>query len=200
MASKTYIGNLALLRLDQNQLMGDIDTDNSQAARTLKAIFNAERDYILRSFPWPWATTYEALGLVSDPDEALNDDWYHAYRYPSGCLFARRLVTALGRQPATPVEFKVGRDDDGRLIYTNEEDAILEYTVRIEDAEEFDPTFVSLLAWRLAMTAGPSITRDVKLVEAAMRMYFYELSLATATAANEGQQPAPLDAPWIAER
>jgi len=110
MATKTQIVNLALLRLGVQQQLEDADTDTTTEALSARLIFDDERDYVLRDFPWPWARKYGALTLVgTDP----NSDWGFSYRYPPDCLAVRRIVTSLGRQQTDPPPFAIGRDGAG---------------------------------------------------------------------------------------
>lgn len=202
MASKTTIANLALHRIGVSQLIANVETEQSQAAISINAVWDLHRDAVLRDFAWPWATAYATLGLVAGTSTtyAVTNEWNYSYRYPSDCLLARRIVTAAGRQTSTPPTFRVGRDSTGRLIYTGEASAVLEYTVKVTDPEEFDGLFVSMLAWKLAATIAPSQSRIADMAKTAMAMYLLEKRHAEDAAANEGQQPAPLEASWIEAR
>jgi hypothetical protein len=213
MASKALIANVACHRMGISRIIANVDTEQSQEAISIAAVFDHERDLVLRSWFWPWATAYATLALVDgSADDPFNDDWIYAYRYPSDCLFARRLVTSAGRLPSSadqaliwgesrPPDFRVGRDAQGRLLYSNEADAVLEYTVRVTDVEEFDPLFVSLLAWRLVMAVGPALSRLEKIADTGLRGFLLEHPWASSVAANEQQAPrADQDAPWIAGR
>ena len=64
----------------------------------------------------PPNTTYWSTNEDDAPDYA-NPDWTYAYRYPSDCLFARRITeVAQGTQrqfDPTPIPFRVGRDENG---------------------------------------------------------------------------------------
>jgi hypothetical protein len=204
MSSKTKIVNLALGRIGISDILANVDTERSAHAVRAKLVFDDERDFVLRDFSWPFATRYITLGLVdgssSDP---ANADWTFAYRYPSDCLMARRLALGNGRTDSTPpAPFRVGSDTTGRLIYTDQEDAVLEYTARVTDAETFDPLFVSMLAWRVAASLAPSLSRVVDMDKKALAGYFMDKAIAQASAANEGQQPSQdlVDADWIAGR
>jgi hypothetical protein len=202
MTSKTQITNVALMRIGVSQSVANVDTEQSREALSAKLIFDDEVDFVLRDFPWPWATAYAELGLVSGTTSApTNADWLYAYRYPADCLFARRMVVAsVGRVNTNPPPFKLGRDTQGRLIYTNEADAVLEYTARVTDPAEFDALFRSMLSWRLAAALAPSLSRIKDMAESALKMYEIEKSKAVARALNEGQQSVAQDAEWISAR
>lgn len=197
MGTKASIVNRALSRLGSNKQIANIETENSREAIAARLIFDDERDYVLRDFPWPFATAYRQLGLVA---EQPNGDWFYAYRYPSDCLYVRRVVTALGRREVIPRPFRVGVDDQGRLLFTNEPQATIEYTARVVDPERFDPLFDSMLAWRIAANLAPSLSRVKDMSDTALKMYEIERSTAQSRALNEGQQDEPLEAELIRVR
>jgi hypothetical protein len=199
--SKTQIVNIALMRMGVSQSVANVDTENSREALSARLIFNDERDFVLRDFPWPFATAYAELGLGSgSATSPANRDWTFAYRYPSDCMFARRLVTENGRNDTNPPPFRLGRDAQGRLIFTNEQDAQLEYTASVTDAGEFDPLFVSMLAWRLAASMAPSLSRLKDMAKTALEMYAVDKSTAQARALNEQQQEQPAESEFISAR
>lgn len=200
MASDTQIANLALLHLDVSKRIANLTTEQSIEAEAIRTAFNDDRDYCLRDFPWPFATSYAVLSLVSSPTGQYNYDWTYAYRYPSGCLFVRRIVTALGLEETHPPKFDQGRDSQGRLIFTHQAEAQVEYTALVTDPQEFDSLFVSMLSWKLAASAGPTLTKDPKFSEGAMRMYEIERSKAQSRALNERQEGPPREAECIRER
>jgi hypothetical protein len=200
MASDTQIANLALLHMGVSERIANLTTEQSRAAESLRVAYNDDRDYCLRDFPWPWATAYATLGLVSSATVAYSTDWFYAYRYPSQCLFIRRIVTDSGRLDTNPVQFRTGRDTQGRLILTDQQDAVVEYTVAVTDPQEFDALFVSMLSWKLAASCGPSLSRLSKIEERAMAMYEIEKFKAQSRALEEGQGPAPAEAEWIRAR
>lgn len=200
MSSKTNIANLTLFHLGSSQLITDVDTENSLEASSFRAIYDQQRDYVLRDFPWPFARAYADLALVSDPTETVNNDWTYAYRYPAGCLEVRRIVTVKGRSDTQPPPYTIGRDDQGRLIYTDEQDATIEYTVQILDPEEFDSIFVEALSWKIGAILAPVLPRLADKATTANQMYAFEISKAASRALNEEQAEEPREAEWISGR
>jgi hypothetical protein len=198
MPNKTQITNLALQRLGVTKSIASID-ENSVEARAAKLVIDDERDAVLEDFPWPFATAYATLGLVSDPDTAANYDWYYAYRKPSDCVFARRIVTALGRKDTVPPAYKLGQDATGDLIYTDQEDAQIEYTARV-DVSRFSALAASMVAWRLAINLAPALSRIDGITRTVQVGYEREKQRAQVKALNEGQSDEPRDAEWIEAR
>lgn len=201
MASKTQIGNIMLARIGSAKQVANVETEQRVEARTIRLFFEDDRKFVLRGFPWPFATSYATLNLVSGSSTSpVNYDWIYAYRMPSDCLYVRRIVTVNGRKETNPPPFRVGRDEQGKLIYTNETDAQIEYTADVDDPEEFDPLFVSAFAWKIGAGCAPSLSRVKDMAETCMQMYLVDLSHAQSRALNEGQQEAPIEAEIIRAR
>jgi hypothetical protein len=202
MTSKTGIGQIALTRIGVSRRINNVDSDASQEAIAIRTIWEEARQYCLRDFPWPWATAYKALSLVDgSATTKANVDWQYSYRYPTDCMYARRIaIESVGRVNPSPPPFRIGRDSQGRLIYTNEPDATLEYTFDVTTPEEFDAIFVSMMAWKLASDIALPLSRIKDMSTKAMEMYEIDKSKAQSRALNEGQQEEPQEAEFIRAR
>lgn len=203
MSSKTQIVNVALSRIGVSQQLNNVETETSKAAVQSNLIWDGDVRFVLRAFPWPWATAYVELALVGgSSSEMVNHDWQYAYRYPSDCVFARRIVVAGGggRNNPKPPPFRIGRDSQGRLIYTNQPEAVLEYTLLIEDPEEFDPLMESALAWKIGSGLAPSLSRIEGMGEKCLAMMNAETPISQSRALNEGQQEEPIESEFVRSR
>lgn len=202
MASKTQIVNIAMARIGASKQLTNVDTDASREAIMARTFFDDDVKFVLRDFPWPWATSYIDLALVSGSlTTRTNRDWQYAYRYPSDCLYVRRLVVdGIGRDDPNPAPYAIGRDGQGRVIYTDEPLAQIEYTVAIQDTAEFDPMFVSMVAWKIGAGLAPSLSKIKGMAEGCISLYEIEKSKAEARALNEAQQSKPLEAESIRAR
>lgn len=202
MSSRTQICNLALAKIGVTKQMANVDLDQSREAILGRTLIDQEITEVLRDFPWPFATAYASLALVAGSASVqANHDWRYAYRYPSDCMFARRIVVpGVGRRDATPPPFRVGRDGAGRMIFTNCEQAQLEYTMRITDSEEFDPIMIGALSWKLAAGFAPGLSRMKGVIELCMQGYEFAKAQARSRALNEQQQEEPLEAETIRAR
>lgn len=200
MASETEIANLALSHLGVGTEITSLETEKSEEAAACRRFYTLLRDASLRDFPWPFTTKIIAVGLV---EEDPNDEWSFSYRYPTDCLKLRRILSGTrndNRQ--TRIPYKVARDDDGLLIWTDMEDAEVEYTVQETNSERFSPDFVTFLSLRLAVAIAPRLTRGdpFKMGERAARLYEFESSKARATAVNEQQDEENPDSQFISGR
>lgn len=200
MASETEIANLAISHLGVGKEISDLTTDRSQEALACRRFYATARDQVLRDFAWPFAMKTVALGLV---EEDPNDEWGYSYRYPSDAVELRRIISGErndNRQGRVP--YRIGRDASGLLIFTDEEDAELEYTLRETDTGRYPADFVMALSLRLAVYIAPRLTAGdpFKLSMRALDLYNYELSQARANAANEEQPEEPPESEFIRER
>jgi hypothetical protein len=138
------------------------------------------------------------------PDE-VNGDWLYAYRTPDNFVFARRLVNNATKTRRTydlkPPPFKLGSDNYTTLIYSNERNAELEYTVRLACAADVgDAIFRSALAWRHAHSMAGALARDEKKIAYCWAMYDAVLNQAKRWAASEQQFEPEGNADWISAR
>lgn len=184
MASVVDVYNLALSHLGVGKIVSTT-TEQSEEALVCKVYFEIARDLVLRDFKWPFATRIVSLGLV---EEQPNEEWSYSYRYPSDCLNFRKIQSGIRtdtNQSAIP--YRVVSDTTGKLIYTDREDAIGEYTAAITDVNMFPVDFIMALSYRLAFYIAPRVTSGdpYGLQAKAMDMYLMEMGKATASAFNE---------------
>jgi hypothetical protein len=143
-----------------------------------------------------WSTT---------PTLEVNGDWLYAYRAPTLMAMARRVVdnTEKTRRQwdTTPPDFRVGSDALGAIIYSNELNVELEYTVLDNCvARQGDALFRNALAWRHAHALAPALTRDEKITASCWSQYERLLRDARTSAAQEKQDPREGDPDWLTGR
>lgn len=177
------------------QEISALDGDSTEAEQCNR-FYGVTRDQVLRDFPWPFAVYYRALGLVQ---EEPNDDWDYSYRYPTDCMRALRIVDG-NRIQTTRIPFELTHDDNGKLILTDQDEAVLRFIRRITDPEVYDPSFVEALAWRLGSKLAIPLARSTKERDYAFERYRLELSTARVNAINEGEVDADPDAEVIRAR
>jgi hypothetical protein len=182
------ICNLALVRIGQRGLIDDLNEDTVEA-QTAKAIYAPARDAVLASFWWQFATFRAALAEVSG---ASVDGWEYVYAPPAS-LLAPQYIWSGARRPSREamIPFALEGDDTyGRLVYSDEPDAVLVYTKLVTEPAFFPPHFVQALAWKLASEFALGL--PIK-VQAGLGMdQKYEAALRTAIATDlRGQQVDP---------
>jgi hypothetical protein len=193
--SPVGICNLALRRVGAKRTISAL-TESSQEAQVCNAMYPHARDTVLDTSPWPFAMRYADLALV---EEDPSNEWAYSYRYPANCLKIRRIVSASNSQPvrwtdnwrmwnSTPqIPFEIGSDDQGVLLYTNQQDAQVAYTSKFTDASFFTPLFADAVTWRLAADIAMPLSISDTIRQTCETFYTWALSEAVAAARNEEQ-------------
>jgi len=210
-ATQISLINQALLKLGHSMTIEALD-DATREAVTAGLIWTSSLRATLRRFPWAFATKYASaeddlagyLNLVGgSTSEPYNVDWTFAYRYPIDCLFARRLVNAGTKQgfDPNPYVWRVGRDADGWLIFTDVENAVLEYTALIVCDNDFaDDLFEDALSWLLASKLAPSLARNKMTSAECLQLFEDRIAVAATVNVKERQLDHPGEAEWIRNR
>lgn len=186
--TSTIISQLALSHLNITKQIADVDTEKSKEAAACRQFFEVARDELLRDFPWPFATKFAQLALIV---ESPTFEYGFAYRYPTDCLFIRRILSGLrndNRQ--SRIHYRVGNDDAGRVIYTDQQNAAVEITtIDAQNPAKWDSDFALALSYRLASYIAPSLTGGdpFKTGEQAFKLSQIHSSKAFANAKNEEQ-------------
>lgn len=145
------ICNMALDRIDIGQPIDDLAAETDEA-RACNRWYEKCRDKVLQLNLWPFAERQVALGLV-DTDPV--DRWTYSYRYPINCIRVIGITNSL-RVDTHKIEWRMGQDNTGRLIYTNEPDALVDYIGTLDDPGEWFDLFADAVAYLLASEiAGP---------------------------------------------
>ena len=200
--TQAIICNMALGHLGvTSAVIANLDTDTGKASDSCRLYYQPSLDAALEDFAWPEFTRYRTLDLVEDFTAVTTPhDWDYSYRYPENCANVRRIVLSTGRNTPSPAPFALGLDDTGRLIYTNEEDAIIEYGERVEDPALFGALFAEAVSWKLAAFMAPAHSRIKGIVGDALKMYFLVGARAEVKSGNERQLPKPNDSEFTRER
>lgn len=199
MASEAEIYNMALLHLGVSKQIA-ASTEQSIEARSCRTFFSTVRDAVLRDFSWPDFVKTVTLGLI---EEDPNDEWDFSYQVPSDCLRILRILSGQRTDTRdTRVPYKTVYGASGTILYTDVEDAELEYVVRVEDTSRFRPDMVLAMSARLATYVAPSLTKGdpFKLGQRAMQLYDLELGKAQSNSANEQQPDQEPDSEFIRSR
>lgn len=221
--TEIVIANLALSRVGISRqiaagdgtLSGSADTSIEKAQCLLW--YEICRDRCLEEYPWPFARKFATLTLEDDGEgEAWEDEWDNAYVYPSDCLKARRFVQDQGigfyRLDSTegvwpwsqmdPWRFVVRQHGGTAVILTDvaEDDADLEYTVRVTDPTEFSYSFASALAYLLASEIAVPLSVDTEKANRLLALYQMEGAKAAAIAFNEEEPRDEGDGSFLRSR
>lgn len=196
--SKIDIANAALAHVGVSRVIASLDDDSEEAAAADR-FYDRARRKVLEQGVWQFAKRRVTLGLVA---EDPNDNWGYSYRWPSGCLIPRRIVDTTKRfaQESTPIPFELGSDATGRLIFTDEAEAILEYIEDYQDPAHFSELFASCIEWTLASYIAMPLTERTATAQFCDSMANRYLTRATAAEANATTKDPEPDPSFITDR
>jgi len=158
--SKISICNLALAALGADPIRAF--DENNKRARMCDVFYDMSRDLLLAKFDWPFARVYASLNQVDTTSMTVPDNQY-VWQLPVDCM-TPRTIQQLGSKDRWRVM--------GDKIYCDLSDEVyLYYTKKITNPSLFTDTYVALLTLRLAVSMGPAITSDKKLVELLQTQY-----------------------------
>lgn len=201
MASKVDICNLALASVGTRSTITNLN-ESSAEARQLKLQYPNAVDAILQAAHWNFARAQKALSLLKDatisPPDNVPAPWCYEYDFPSDCIQARYIMPQYVNGPAVvsftigpAVPFLVSTDFDisqnrKKVILTNQPQANLVYTARIDDSTLFDGQFVQALAAYLGALVCIPLNGDKTLMKLAWAKADAITKDARASNGNEG--------------
>lgn len=194
MASQVEIANLAAIRIGTASRITSLD-DNRTVARTLKAVWGAERRACLRDGSFNFATRTRDLAAL-DPATleggAVPLPWSAAFELPSDAL---RLLELLDSGSRASFELQ------GRQILC---DAAAPLTVRIcidvPELGQWDAAAAGAFALRLAWRCGHKIAGSAFDAQACWAEYRQAIGASKAVDAKEAPPIAHEESDWIVSR
>jgi hypothetical protein len=186
--SEVKVCNLALSYLGESPITSlDPAVDSSLTAALCARFYPTTRDDLLGRRAWSFATKRKTLVAV----ETEWTQWDYAYGVPADCLRPDAVqvagadsdyaVPGAAAYPVTVdvqiaptqlprIEFQIEQDSEGnRILYTDQEDAVLRYTAKVCDVSAFPAWFTKSLAWLLAADLAGALIKGDKGSEQAMR-------------------------------
>ena len=197
-SSSTDIANLALTKLGALPIAAL--SDDSRAARTLAAIYDAVRDAELRDRPWKFAMARAELPAQA---EAPGFGYARQYVLPGDCLRLEQVGEGYGAFSLADYQGPGGApfQVDGDSLLTDLPAPLkIRYVKRVADVSRYDAAFVQAFACRLAAEAAEALTQSPQKRQLALQEYQERIRQARRQNAIE-QAPEPLaDDSWIVGR
>jgi hypothetical protein len=190
MATKTNICNMAIAHLGTGDLIGNVDTDTTVEGVTCNLFYDDARRKVLADCPWSFARKEQALGLVATlSDTDADAEWTYSYRYPSDCVDFLRIKSGIRQDTRqSRVPYKILKDESGKLIYSDEQNAQGEYTIDVETASFYPSDFVLAFSYKLAELIAPVLAKgNTGVKREMMQFYLAEISNAMNNNRNEDQ-------------
>jgi hypothetical protein len=198
MQINTDMCNMALAHISDSIELADAETDRTKAGRTCRQFYPNALEECIRDFPWPKFTVTEALALIENP----STEWTYAYRRPAKCMFFRRILSGDRNDSSSYVAYDVVRDDAGEIILTDQQYAIGEWSVLIDDPTKWDADFRMAFTLLLASYIAPKVTGGdkFKLGDKALQKYSAWISKARNNARNEIKRDRTLESGFTRAR
>lgn len=156
--------NRALQMIGTRSKVAALDEDSNEAIEALK-VFDVIRDQVLRAARWNFARKTEVLELLKERTTEPWDDtqpeppWMYSYIYPEDCIHPRWITSG--------ARFISGTDhDEGeRIILTNQANAALVFTLRVEDFDLWDEGARQALVSGLAAFLAIPLTGSLQMAQ-----------------------------------
>lgn len=189
---------MALSRVAHTQPIASF-TEKSKAAELCDVYFKPLRELVLADFPWPFAESTVTLADIGSPSPG----WAYRYRYPADCLKVREIIIPGQRRPMSSdqqIPYKIGYDAGGRVIHTDQAEAGVRFTFRVEDSAFFDPLFVDALAWRLGQELALPLSSKPDLQTYCQQQYEMAKTRAQGSAFEESQDDPEPESEFVSVR
>lgn len=185
---KVDIFRAALMTVGANDIADE--NDGSVEQRTCSVFYKPALEATLRDFDFNFSRRSQTLSLLDE----THPNWLYAYKYPSDCVRALRIVDGSGHGDSgnfigvEPSLFEVRQSADGlkSVLLCDISPCVLIYTTSKVKEENFDPLFVDAMTMNLAMRICNPLKRDLKTLDVVKKMYDEMKSSAVFSSANEG--------------
>jgi hypothetical protein len=216
--STVDICNIALSHIGSDALVASLDPpDGSVEAGHCVRFLPLARRAMIQTGGWAFTKRRVELAEVQN----VSTTWLYAYALPADCLHARRVLTkgevasvfafadmlegmsALRLDMLLHDRASADFEIEGRVLRTNEPEAVLFYVRDVGDVNAFPPTFVSALTWALASyLAGPIIkgVEGARMSKFCREMALNEASASAVLDANASHQTSQHVPDWIRNR
>lgn len=156
MYTKAKIFNLALGALLLTKRISDTDTDTSVENLTLNVHYDTAFRTTIEDLDLDSLSVQSTLELI---EEDPNDLWLFAYKYPANCSLLRRIQSEVTKDTRnTQIQRRIITHNGVKAIFTNQEDAILEYIPHDLTLNLLSSNAGLAVAYKLAILAAPLIS------------------------------------------
>lgn len=222
MASDVDICNAALGYLGDTATVSALSPpEGSAQAGHCSRFYPMARDSLLELHPWSFSMARITLALL---DITPPSAWEFAYAAPDNLLsilsvldpesfddysagiyqaYNNKGAIALAAGSYTPQPFSVETINGTDVILTNQENAVLRYTMKVTDTTKFPPLFTEALTWLLASKlAGPLLkgTTGAEMAQNCLKAFQIWFGKATESDANDSRTQVAQGAPWMVNR
>lgn len=187
-----------------NMALGFIGTRTigSPNERTPEAIqcelyWDRARRSALRDFPYRFAVRRMLLPEKEMP-AVYENEWLHAYGLPDTVLKVVRIHDG-HRRGLSKTPYAIQRGDEGELLLTDVEQAMIDAVVDVEDITQWDESFVLAMARKLACLICVPLCKGEGKLNGLVQLYQAAVPVAEGADASESYDRKPDDA-WLLAR
>lgn len=155
-SSDVAIANLAISHLGKSSEIASLTDDNTDESNAVNRFYSVALGRVMRQWPLPFTRRFQILSKIEDNPTT---EWGFSYRAPSESIDHRRILSGNrldNRQ--SKVEFWVGQDANGPLIFTNKVNACLEFTFKELVVTRWPEDFKLAFSYVLAFHIAPRLT------------------------------------------
>ena len=156
----------------------------------------ARRD-TLRDYPYRFAVRRIRLPEKEMP-EVYAQEWAHCYGLPDTCLKVVRVHDGQ-RRGVSKVPYAIQRGDEGEMLLTDVEQALVDCVVDVEDITTWDDCFVSAMARKLACLICVPLKKGDSMLGALTQAYQASIPVAQGADDSESYDRKPDDS-WLLAR
>lgn len=190
MASTVSIANAAATRMGSASRITSLD-DNRTVARTLKAVWDIERQAVLRDGSWNFAAKRAELAAETGTGRVVHP-WLYAYPMPAAAL---RLIEVLDLPDPTSYQY-----EDGVILANASGPLRIRYSIDVTELAKWDALAADAFALRLAWRCGRKIAGSMFDREACWAEYREALGRGKTIDAIENPPIEQDDGDWISAR
>ncbi|MBR6510860.1 MAG: hypothetical protein IKT51_01260 [Phascolarctobacterium sp.] len=184
MLNNTDICNMALAYLAKGRIANI--NEQSELARQCKLFYETTKKSLLRDYSWGFAKRVIKLAELTEESPY----WNNLYAYPEKCVCVRKIFAADNGKIVTAEQEKEKWDlflatDNVLAIGCDIEQAWMEYTYDVDDAELFSADFLEAFTHMLAFNICLQLTGNTVLQQQQYQLAQNALSRAKYTTAAE---------------
>lgn len=191
MNSEVEIVNIALARLGESPIQSF--EEGSVPANMAKVFYDPARRAVLRAYDWSFSLKTVRLARLAEAPV----DFRFAFSLPSDCLRVIRL-----RRKGL-ADYTDGADirfvTRSGVLYTDEEEAYLEYVADVSDTSLFDDKFVEAFSYKLASDLAMPVKGSAELMANYMNV-FNDLVVRAATLTEREERSDYGENPYLEAR
>ena len=187
-----------------NQALGFVGTrtigspnEPTPEAIQCNLFWDRARRSALRDYPYRFAVRRFRLPEKEVPEEYAQE-WAHCYGIPDHVLKVVRVHNG-SRRGVSKTPYAIQRGDEGELLLTDVEQAMIDAVVDVEDISTWDDAFVAAMARKLACLICVPLCKGEGKLNGLVQMYQASIPVAEGADASESYDRKPDDA-WLQAR